>query len=96
MAPRFCIEWPSQSSSPRSSTLCQLVRAGLVQLRLDHLLGAIPVLRRNLDHSDAQHTRIVEAILTGHQPPELTAKALTERIELPLLWSEQEHAVGIN
>jgi len=39
---------------------------------------------------------IVEAIATGHQPPELTAKALTERIELPLLWSGQERAVGIN
>jgi DNA-binding FadR family transcriptional regulator len=36
-----------------------------VQLRLDGLLAAIPVLRRNLDHSDAQHTRIVEAILAG-------------------------------
>ena len=40
--------------------------------------------------------RIVEAIVTGHQPPELTAKALTERIELPLFWSEQERVVGIN
>jgi hypothetical protein len=40
--------------------------------------------------------RIVEAIVAGHQPPQLTAKALTERIELPLLWSEQEHAVGID
>jgi len=40
--------------------------------------------------------RIVEAIASGHQPPELTAKALTERIELPLLWSEQERAIGIN
>jgi len=40
--------------------------------------------------------RIVEAIVAGRQPPELTAKALTERIELPLLWSEQEHALGIN
>jgi hypothetical protein len=39
---------------------------------------------------------IVEAIATGHQPVELTAKALTERIELPLLWSEQERSVGIN
>ena len=29
------------------------------------------------------------------QPPELTAKALTERIELPLLWTAQEEAVGI-
>jgi len=39
--------------------------------------------------------KIVEAIATGHQPPELTAKVLTERIELPLLWNEQERAVGI-
>ena len=28
-----------------------------VQLALDRLLAAIPVIRRNLDHSDAQHTR---------------------------------------
>jgi DNA-binding FadR family transcriptional regulator len=36
-----------------------------VQITLDRLLAAIPVIRRNLDHSDAQHTRIVEAILAG-------------------------------
>jgi DNA-binding FadR family transcriptional regulator len=36
-----------------------------VQLRLDRLLAAIPVIRRNLDHSDAQHAAIVEAILAG-------------------------------
>ncbi|WP_327005781.1 GntR family transcriptional regulator [Dactylosporangium sp. NBC_01737] len=36
-----------------------------VQLRLDRLLAAIPVLRRNLDHSDLQHERVVEAILAG-------------------------------
>jgi DNA-binding FadR family transcriptional regulator len=36
-----------------------------VQLRLDQLLAAIPVIRRNLDHSDAQHSRIVDAILAG-------------------------------
>jgi hypothetical protein len=39
---------------------------------------------------------IVEAIVTGYQPPELTAKALTERIELPLLWAEQERALGLS
>jgi DNA-binding FadR family transcriptional regulator len=46
---------------------CASVAAAIadVQLRLDRLLAAIPVLRRNLDHSDAQHTRIVEAILAG-------------------------------
>jgi DNA-binding FadR family transcriptional regulator len=36
-----------------------------VQLRLDQLLAAIPVIRRNLDHSDVQHTRIVDSILAG-------------------------------
>jgi site-specific DNA recombinase len=39
--------------------------------------------------------KIVEAIAAGHQPPELTARALTERLELPLLWNEQERALGI-
>jgi DNA-binding FadR family transcriptional regulator len=36
-----------------------------VQLSLDKLLAAIPVITRNLDHSDAQHTRLVDAILAG-------------------------------
>lgn len=44
-----------------------------VQLTLDRLLAAIPVLRRNLDHSDAQHTRIVEAILAGDSHAARTA-----------------------
>lgn len=39
---------------------------------------------------------IVEAIAAGRQPPELTAEALAERIELPLLWTEQAQAVGIS
>lgn len=36
-----------------------------VQLTLDRLLAAIPVIERNLDHSDAQHARVVDAILAG-------------------------------
>jgi site-specific DNA recombinase len=39
--------------------------------------------------------RIVEAIAEGRQPVELTAEALTRRIDLPLLWSAQEQALGI-
>jgi site-specific DNA recombinase len=39
--------------------------------------------------------QIVEAIVAGNQPPELTAEVLAERIELPLLWTAQEQAVGI-
>ena len=39
--------------------------------------------------------KIVEMIATGSQPPDLTAEALTERIDLPLLWTAQEQVVGI-
>jgi site-specific DNA recombinase len=38
-------------------------------------------------------SRIVEAVVAGHQPPELTSKALTERFELPLIWNEQERTL---
>jgi site-specific DNA recombinase len=40
--------------------------------------------------------KIVETIAAGRQPRELTAEALAERIELPLLWTEQERAVEIS
>ncbi len=36
-----------------------------VQLALDRLLASIPVIKKNLDHSDPQHTRVVDAILAG-------------------------------
>jgi site-specific DNA recombinase len=39
--------------------------------------------------------RIIEAIAEGTQPVELTVEALTRRIDLPLLWSAQEQALGI-
>jgi DNA-binding FadR family transcriptional regulator len=37
-----------------------------VQMRMDVLLRAIPVLPANIAHSDVQHAAIVEAILGGH------------------------------
>jgi site-specific DNA recombinase len=58
--------------------------------------GVLPNYVRRLTRLAFLAPRIVEAIVAGRQPPQLTAKALTERIELPLLWSEQENAVGIN
>jgi site-specific DNA recombinase len=39
--------------------------------------------------------RIVEAIAEGRQPPELTVTGLIRRIDLPLLWSAQEQALGV-
>jgi site-specific DNA recombinase len=58
--------------------------------------GVLPNYVRRLTRLAFLSPRIVEAIIAGHQPLELTAKALTERTEVPLLWSEQEHAVGID
>ena len=39
--------------------------------------------------------RVVEAIVEGRQPPDLTVIALSRRIDLPLLWSAQEQALSL-
>ena len=39
--------------------------------------------------------RIVEAIAEGRQPADLTTVAMTQRIDLPPLWSAQERALDI-
>ncbi len=41
-------------------------------------------------------SRIVEAIVEGRVPPELTVIELTRRIDLPLLWSAQDQAFGLS
>jgi site-specific DNA recombinase len=38
--------------------------------------------------------RIVEAIVEGRHPPDLTVISLTRRSDLPLLWSAQEHVLN--
>jgi DNA-binding FadR family transcriptional regulator len=47
-----------------------------VQITVDRLLAAIPVLARNLEHSDLQHKKIVDAILSGDPK---TARAAMEQ-----------------
>jgi site-specific DNA recombinase len=37
--------------------------------------------------------RIVEAIVEGRQPADLSTLAMTQRIELPPLWSAQQQAL---
>ena len=39
--------------------------------------------------------RIVEAIAEGRQPADLSAIAMTQRIELPPLWSAQERGLDV-
>jgi GntR family transcriptional regulator, transcriptional repressor for pyruvate dehydrogenase complex len=52
---------------------------GNVQVRLDELLRAIPVLPANITHSDKQHARIVAAVLGGD--PEAARLAMAEHVE---------------
>jgi site-specific DNA recombinase len=39
--------------------------------------------------------RLVEAIVEGRQPPDLTVIKLTRRIDLPALWNTQEQLLGL-
>jgi DNA-binding FadR family transcriptional regulator len=49
------------------------------RMRLNDLLNAIPVLRRNIDHTAGQHTAIASAILAGD--PDLARRAVCEHLE---------------
>jgi DNA-binding FadR family transcriptional regulator len=49
------------------------------RMRLNDLLNAIPVLRRNIDHTAGQHAAIVEAILAGDA--ELARRAVAEHLD---------------
>ena len=49
------------------------------RMRLNDLLNAIPVLQRNIDHTAAQHTAIVAAILAGD--PGAAQRAIAEHLD---------------
>jgi DNA-binding FadR family transcriptional regulator len=49
------------------------------RLRLNDMLNAIPVLRKNIEHTDPQHVAIATAILAGD--PHAAACAVTEHLE---------------
>jgi DNA-binding FadR family transcriptional regulator len=49
------------------------------RMRLNDLLNAIPVLRRNIDHTAGQHAAIVDAILAGDA--ELARRAVAEHLD---------------
>ena len=56
----------------------------------------------NIDHADAKRMLplgylapdIVEAILAGRQPEDLTALSLKKGYDLPLAWNEQRTYLG--
>lgn len=49
-----------------------------VRMRLNELLDAIPLLQRNLEHSNQQHQAVVDAILAGE--PEVARAAMAEHL----------------
>jgi len=49
------------------------------RVRLNDLLNAIPVLQRNIEHTAAQHTAIVEGILAGD--PRRAQRAVAEHLD---------------
>jgi DNA-binding FadR family transcriptional regulator len=50
-----------------------------VRMRLNEMLDAIPLLERNIGHSNAQHALIVEAVLDGNA--EAARRAMAEHLE---------------
>ncbi|HET8961913.1 FadR/GntR family transcriptional regulator [Nocardioides sp.] len=50
-----------------------------VRMRLNEMLDAIPLLERNMRHSNAQHTRIVDAVLDGDA--DAARRAMAEHLD---------------
>jgi DNA-binding FadR family transcriptional regulator len=50
-----------------------------VRMRLNALLDAIPLLRRNIEHSNDQHKHIVEAVLAGD--PDSARRLMSQHLE---------------
>jgi GntR family transcriptional repressor for pyruvate dehydrogenase complex len=58
---RFHLTVATLTGSPRTVEAVTSVQAALHEMLL-----AIPVLEANIKHSDAQHARLVDAVLGGH------------------------------
>ncbi len=81
-----CQQAPTDRARRGADTRLHLLIAGLaqsdsllsavvdVQLRVGELLAAIPVLRRNIAHSDGQHAEVVDAII--HSDPVRARRAM--------------------
>ena len=71
---RFHLTIGELTGSPLLAAACADAR-----MRLNDLLGAIPVLRRNIEHAAVQHAAIVQAILAGD--PDAARRAVTEHLD---------------
>lgn len=94
-----------QTSNPDPSLIKLISRAHALRVSLQN--GSVKSIKsfadqHNIDHADAKRMLplgylapdIVEAILTGHQPSDVTASALKNGYDLPAAWSEQRLYLG--
>jgi hypothetical protein len=79
-------QWFDQIASGRVSSFTEIARAEGVTRR--YVARLIPLAFLAPD--------IVEKILSGAQPVDLTTDELTKRIDLPLDWAEQRGALGFD
>ncbi|MGO9451098.1 MAG: recombinase family protein [Candidatus Binataceae bacterium] len=77
--------WSQELIAGRVQSVSEIVRREGLDRRSVHRLLRLGFLSQ----------RIVEAIAEGRQPPDLTVIGLIRRIDLPVLWSAQEQALGI-
>jgi len=95
----------SDPATPDTGLVRLLVRANAIrgQLLADRSLtfediakseGIVPSYATRLFRLTILAPDIVSAILTGKQPPELTARRLMDDTRLPLDWSEQRRSLG--
>jgi DNA-binding FadR family transcriptional regulator len=71
---RFHLTIGELTGSPLLAAACADAR-----MRLNDLLGAIPVLQRNIEHAEVQHAAIVDAILAGDR--DAARRAVAEHLE---------------
>jgi site-specific DNA recombinase len=95
----------SHCEAPNPSLVRALIRAHLIRDRMlaDKTLtleeiakseGVVPSYATRLFRLTLLAPDIVSAILSGKQPPDLTARRLLNNMRLPLDWSEQRRSLG--
>src|SRR4029453_15967150 len=95
----------SHCEAPNPSLVRALIRAHLIRDRMlaDKTLtleeiakseGGVPSYATRLFRLTLLAPDIVSAILSGKQPPDLTARRLLNNMRLPLDWNEQRRSLG--
>src|SRR5215475_11340810 len=102
---RIIVDDGSGPAAPNTGLVRLLVRANAIR---DHLLadrsltfediakseGVVPSYATRLFRLTLLAPDIVSAILSGKQPPELTARRLMDDTRLPLEWNERRQRLG--